>query len=293
MAEITRKRVGELTRKVLEILIAHPDGLPAKAVLEQVEQAIPLTDFERSTYPTQPDVRRFEKIVRFNTIGPVKAGWMIKDKGRWHITDEGRKAYQQFPDPERFAREADRLYRQWAESRPDISDEGIAEAPDVASTFEEAEETAWGEIQKYLREMNPYDFQKLVAALLRAMGYYVSFVAPPGPDAGIDIIAHTDPIGASTPRIKVQVKRRADKVGVDGLRAFMALLGDGDVGLLVSTGGFTSDAEAEARAQERRKITLLGLEKLFDLWVEHYDKIPERDKQLLPLKPIHYLAPPD
>ena len=126
------------------------------------------------------------------------------------------------------------------------------------------------------------------------MGYFVSWISPPGPDRGIDILAHTDPLGTSTPRIKVQVKRRADsRVDVDGLRSFMALLGDQDVGIFVSPGGFTSNAEVEARTQEKRKITLLDLEQLFDLWVEHYAKIAEEDRKLLPLRPVHYLAPSD
>ena len=85
------------------------------------------------------------------------------------------------------------------------------------------------------------------------------------------------------PQIKVQVKRRSDKIAVDGLRSFMAVLGDQDVGLFVSAGGFTREAENEARTQEKRKITLLGLEQLFDLWLEHYAKVEEADRQLLPL----------
>jgi hypothetical protein len=113
------------------------------------------------------------------------------------------------------------------------------------------------------------------------------------PAKGIDILAHNDPLGTSAPRIKVQVKRRADKINVDGLRAFMALLGEQDVGIFVSTGGFTSDAQVEARTKETRKLTLIDLEKLVDLWIEHYDKVSESDKRLLPLKPIHYLAPTD
>ena len=71
----------------------------------------------------------------------------------------------------------------------------------------------------------------------------------------------------------------------------MAVLGDQDVGIFVSTGGFTSEAESETRTQERRKVTLVDLEKLFDLWVQHYDKVAESDKRLLPLKPVYYLAP--
>jgi len=130
----------------------------------------------------------------------------------------------------------------------------------------------------------------LVAALLRGMGYHVSWVSPPGPDKGIDILAYTDPLGTRNPRIKVQVKRHQDAINVDGLRSFMAVLGDQDVGIFVSTGGFTSAAESEARTQEKRKITLLDLEKLFDLWVEHYDKLTESERRLLPLKPVYYLA---
>jgi restriction system protein len=291
MAEITRKRMGELQRGVFKILLDYPDGLPAKELLEKLASVVPPTDFEKSEYPNRPGVRRFEKIVRFATIAPVKAGWLIKSKGRWTLTEEGRKLYSQIQDPEKFEREGGRLYRQWAKSRPDAASGVEDEGSDAISTIEEAEESAWSEIENYMQKMPPYDFQNLVAALLRAMGYHVSWVAPPGPDKGIDILAHTDPLGTSAPRIKVQVKRRVDKINAEGLRSFLAVLGDQDVGIFVSIGGFTSDAESEARTQERRKVTLLDSEKLFDLWVQHYDKVAEPDKRLLPLKPVYYLAP--
>jgi restriction system protein len=71
----------------------------------------------------------------------------------------------------------------------------------------------------------------------------------------------------------------------------MAVLSVNDVGIFISTGGFTSDAHSEARYQENRRITLIGVEELVDLWVEHYHVIPEAERQLLPLKPIYYLAP--
>ena len=86
MAEITLYRTGELLRKVFEILLPHPEGLPAKTVLEKVEQSVELSDFEESTYPGRPGVRRFEKIIRFSTISPVKAGWLVKNKGQWLLT---------------------------------------------------------------------------------------------------------------------------------------------------------------------------------------------------------------
>lgn len=292
MAEITRKRLGELVRTVFTILSQHPEGMRAQELLAKVEQATTLSEFEKSDYPNRPGVRRFEKTVRFATIAPVKAGWLIKSKGRWILTDDGKNALQTYKDPEMFAQKAAELYHQWKKAQPKTIDEiDEQETEEPAVTFEEAEELAWAEVEAYLQNMNPYDFQKLVAALLRAMGYHVSWVSPPGPDKGIDIVAHTDPLGTQNPRIKVQVKRHGDAVNADGLRSFMALLGDQDVGIYVCTGGFTSTAESEARTQERRRITLINLEKLFDLWVEHYKELAESDKQLLPLRPVYYLAP--
>lgn len=123
------------------------------------------------------------------------------------------------------------------------------------------------------------------------MGYHVSWIAPPGKDGGIDILASIDPLGTRPPRIKVQVKRQIDAVRVDGLRSFMAVLSDDDVGLFVCTGGFTKDAQEEARTQEKRKITLIDLETLFNLWVEYYGKLSDEARKRLPLRPIYFLAP--
>ena len=292
MAEITQRRSGELMRGVFTLLSAHPEGLPAKTVLERLVELVPPTDFEKTTYPRQPDTRRYEKIVRFATIGPVKAGWLVKDKGQWSLTENGRIAYEAFPDPERLMREASRLYRQWAIEQPQKI-EAIAEAssPDAATTLEEAEEAAWAEIEEYLATMNPYDFQNIVVGLLRGMGYHVAWVSPPGPDKGIDVIAHTDPLGIGGPRIKVQVKRRGDKTTVDGVRSFLALLGEGDVGLFISMGGFTRDAGDEARRQEKRRITLVDLKRLVELWIEYDSEIPETQRRLLPIRPVHFLIP--
>lgn len=296
MPEITRERSGELVRGVFSILQDHPEGLPAREVLVRVEQRVPPTPFEQSEYPNNPGKRRYEKIIRFSTINAVKAGWLIKSRGQWVLTDAGREAYRRFTDPADFMRESVRLYREWRRTHPADDEAEIDEATveTSATTLEEAEEAAWGEIDAYLRQMPPYEFQDLVATLLEAMGYHVAWSAPPGPDRGLDILAYTDPLGAEGPRIKVQVKRLSDpqKVSVDQLRSFLALLGSQDVGIFVCTSGFTRDAEGEARSQENRRLMLIDAQRLFELWVEHWDKIPETDRQrLLPLRPIHFLAP--
>ncbi len=291
----TRRRQGELIRGVLSVLAEHPDGLAANDVLKAVEQRVPPTDHEQADYPKHPGRRRFERTVRFATIGPVKAGWLVKDKGQWSITDEGRTAYSSFTDPEALQREWAKLYKAWKKAQPETAagDEEVeADSDETATaTLEEAEEAAWREIREYLSKMPPYEFQNLVAALLRAMGYHVLWVAPPGPDRGIDMVAYNDPLGTTRPRIKVQVKRQAtSKIDAHGLRAFIGTLGAEDVGIYVSSGGFTSEAERESRS-EVRHVTLIDLDRLVELWVQYSAKLGDADRQLLPLNPIYFLTP--
>lgn len=295
MADITRRRQGELLQGIFAVLESQPDGLPAREVIARVRQLVPPTPFEAASYPNAPESVRYDKIVRFLTIAPAKAGWLIKNKGSWSATPEGLEAKNKFPDAEELFREAGRLYNEWRKTLPQHEVEiGVSqsEAPEPTVTLEEAEETARDEIRQYLAAMPPYDMQELIANLLRAMGYHVAWIAPPGPDRGVDIIAYTDPLGAVGPRIKVQVKRRADKIPVQEVRAFVAVLGVSDVGIFASLAGFTAESQNEARGQESRRLTLLGADDIVDLWVEHYGNLPETARQLLPLKPIYYLATP-
>lgn len=294
MAEITRRRQGELLVGVFDLLRGQSDGMPAKDVLARLRERVPPTPFEASEYPNRPGVVRFEKIVRFSTIPFVKAGWLVKTKGTWSVTEEGLEAMRQHPDPEEFMREAVAAYRRWKRDRAEAEagdEEEIGERPPISATLEEAEESAFEEIRSFVNDIGPYDFQDLIAALIEAMGYYVLWVAPPGPDRGIDIVASGDQLGIADPRVKVQVKHRGSAADVGDLRSFLAVLGTHDVGIFVSTGGFTRDAQGEARSHETRKITLLDLERVLALWVANYERVDETRRALLPLKPVYYLAP--
>ncbi|MGX5672462.1 restriction endonuclease [Thermomonas fusca] len=297
MANITKHRTGVLIRTLFEILKEQPDGMRAADALVALEQRITLTGHEAGHY--EAGGRRFEKIVRFGTVAPVKAGWMVKDKGVWTVTEDGIAALAAFPDPEEFTRAGGRLYRKWKKAQPvPEADEGDAdeEIPEGSAiiTLEQAEEMAWSEIETYLAAMPPYEFQELVAALLKAMGYHVAWVAPPGKDGGVDIVAYNDPLGTRPPRIKVQVKRNANSPRIDvmGLRSFMAVLGDGDVGLFVALSGFTRDADYEAR-QSHRRVNLIDARRLLELWTSHYAQLDDGARARLPLKPVWFLAGDD
>lgn len=291
---ITRERTGYLLQELFKVLEPNSDGIQARNAIETLVGKIDLTEHEKGEY--ENGGRRFDKILRFATLGPMKAGWMTKNKGIWSLTETGEEALKNFPNPAHFYQEASRLYYQWRRAQPDRDVEIIDDSEqehEATITFEEAEEQAWKEISGYLENIDPYHLQDLVAALLEAMGYYVSWISPPGKDAGLDIVAHTDPLGTKPPRIKVQVKRRKDNIGVEELRSFLALINEDDVGIYVTTGNYSKEASVLARQQERRRITLIDQIRLVELWIEYYAKLPDEKKKALPLKPIYFLAPND
>lgn len=298
-SEISRARKGELIRTLHVILAEEPEGLPAQTAIQRLADECKATPFEMSSY--QSGARRFDKVVRFLTIAPVKAGWLAKIDGVWFITEEGKDALARFPDPAKFRAEGGKLYRAWKKSRDadsesestNGSDEEDLEIEGARSvTFEQAGEQAWSDIDRYLSTMDPYDLQRLVGELLGGMGYHVAWISPPGKDQGVDIIAFTDPLGSQGPRIKVQVKRLSgSRVDSDGLRAFLATISGSDVGIFVALSGFTKDAQDYARNQENRRMTLIDAKRLVELWISHYSKLTDAARQLLPLTPIYFLAP--
>ena len=123
------------------------------------------------------------------------------------------------------------------------------------------------------------------------MGYFVTHVAAPGTDGGVDVTAYKDPLGTVAPRIRVQVKHREQKVTIKEVREVEAVLRkEGDIGLFVSRTGFTADAEREIRSSTKH-IETMDLDRLVSLWQQHYDRLSETGKTLLPLVKVYFLAP--
>jgi restriction system protein len=157
--------------------------------------------------------------------------------------------------------------------------------------IEQYEQKAMVGIQGFVNNKNPYEFQDLVAALLKAMGYYISLNAKRGKDSGIDINPYSDPLGTQKPRIKVQVKHRPESaISVDVVKQLVANLNkDGDVGLFVTSGRFTSDSERYFR-ESYVHLKLIDFAKFMTLWQEHCSRMADEDKNKLPLHPIWLLV---
>lgn len=142
-------------------------------------------------------------------------------------------------------------------------------------------------IRTRVAELDAYQTQDLVAGILRAMGYYTQ-VSPEGADGGIDIVASKDALAVETPIVKVQVKARPNtRSRPDEIRALAGLVTPPDErGLFVSTGGFTRDAENDARLT---RVGLVGMDRLVDLLTEHYDRLDQDTKSLVPLRRLWVL----
>jgi restriction system protein len=160
----------------------------------------------------------------------------------------------------------------------------IEDAKEAPPFFEETKAKADELIADLISRLDPYDFQDLVAGVLRAMGFR-AVSTPPGPDRGVDIVAHPDAFGFQRPRIKVQVKHRKGAVGGPDMRSFLGTLRDGDSGLYISTGDFTGDAKLAAE-HSREPVTLLNRDDFIRLLLEHYEALEPEYKAQVPLRKV-------
>jgi restriction system protein len=174
--------------------------------------------------------------------------------------------------------EIDRL----ATTKPGVPPKAPVEVEPAPPFHTEVEAKADELIADLISKLDGYDFQDLVAAVLRAMNLRATS-KPPGADRGVDIVAHPDALGFGRPRIKVQVKHRKGPASGPDMRSFRGAL-QGDNGLFVSTGGFTKDAETEA--QQSPPITCLDRDGFLELLVEHYEAMEPEFKAKVPLRKI-------
>lgn len=144
-------------------------------------------------------------------------------------------------------------------------------------------------IKDRILALSPDDMEVLTAALLRAMGYKTR-VTPKGPDRGRDVLASPDGLGFQQPRIFAEVKHRPrETMGAQNIRSFVGGLRAGDRGLFVSTGGYTKEAQYEAE-RASVPITLVDLDDLATLIVEHYESFDATGRALLPLIRVFWPA---
>lgn len=289
---------GKLVFETLKLLKENDGEMASSLLMEALSKRVYLDDWAKSTLEKTGNIR-WQSILQFYSIDLIKAGYLLKKKGVWYLTPEGEKAIDN--GEKELLKSAQNLYHIWKEknkketltktSNKDVPDEQIEEATQkVSSLLDDARAKANQSFTKFiLEEFDPYSFQELCGALFRGMGYYTPFIAPKGKDGGVDVIAYKDPIGSTTPHIKIQIKYRQDtKATSQELRQLKGILTTNDIGVFISISGFASDALKEFKHSSPH-IELIDLERFIELWQEFYEKMKDEDKALMPISPVYFV----
>jgi restriction system protein len=298
---ITIERTAEFVQKLMFLLRDNPEGIPSNEAIKKVAEAFTLDEFENGR--TNSGRWRFSSTMGWASTTLRNVGWLIKDSFfLWFISEEGKKALEDFPDPIKFYRHAirlDALKKKHSDSAKNYAEKLIPnteQKPEAAELEEQetprefyasAKADAYDFISEYLKKMDWREFQILVSYLVKAMGYHVFRVSPPGSDQGVDVWALNDPLGVTGKRIKVQVKRWDTKAGFPEMSQFNGVV-KSDAGIFVCTGGFTEEALRYARTEG---ITTIDMQQFIDLWVEHSPKLKDTERDLFPLVPVYVLLP--
>ena len=273
-----------------------------KEVTDKIRETVEFDEYEKYRYEKTGYIR-WESILHFYTIDCMKAGFLTKQKGVWYLTKEGEEAIKL--GAEKLLETATTKYKEWdannkkgkeiEESDEDLEIETSEDKTQKQSALiEQYEASALEGLRDFLIDKNPYEFQNLIAILLKAMGYHISHISPKGRDGGIDIIAYTDPLGVRPPRILIQVKHRPEtNISSDDIQRLAGTMKRGtDVGIFATSGGFSHYAITEARSTDKH-IELIDFERFITLWQENYYKMTDEDKNRLPLHPIYFLGSND
>ena len=171
------------------------------------------------------------------------------------------------------------------------------QATAILKTVEETEEKVRSEtenlqgraekaVREKLKQMSHEDFQRIVGGIFKAAGFTELYnSAGAGADSGIDIILSKNSLGAGE-RIIVQVKHTIDQVGQPDFQKLLGTLKPNEYGLMVGLSGFASTSLRFWRDNRDKLLRPMDASDLIQMLQEHYEKLQDEDKVLLPLKRV-------
>ncbi len=166
-----------------------------------------------------------------------------------------------------------------------------ATATSDASAQVDLEELSRDAIRQHIaRKFAGHNLAVLVEAVLTAQGYK-TYLSPPGPDGGVEVLAGQGGHGFDGARIAVQVKSGSIEVDTSIFREFRGVM-DGfgaNQGLIVSWGGFKNSVKRDIPSHFF-KIRMWDADDLIAEIVRHYDKFPATIQAALPLKRVWMLV---
>ena len=276
---------ARLMHHVLRLLVASEDGsMPFSAIRAELAVSEQLTTWEGELYEKsgQP---RWLTFLTFYATRYLRAGLFLRQQfGVWAVTEAGAEAVASMNAVALFLHATE-----LAAGKSQIADPATPNTATDPSAYEDFENKSRDDIMSFVLGVDPYVFQNMVAALLRGMGYHIPFVAPKGKDGGVDVIAYSDPLGATRPILKVQVKhyKPDNPVPPEVVRGLLGVCrASGDTPIVVTSGRFSDAAKAEAR---QSNVRLIDGDEFVSLWVQYFDSMPEEDRSLMPIRPFWFI----
>ncbi|MBU1071265.1 restriction endonuclease [Patescibacteria group bacterium] len=120
-------------------------------------------------------------------------------------------------------------------------------------------------LKNNLLTVDPYEFESLMAKLIRHTGFMKVNVTKKSGDDGIDINALLRHDFSLDLNYQFQIKRWKHSVGRKEVANLRGSLGFNNFGVIISTSHFTSSAINEAQGSGKIPINLIGAKELYDI----------------------------
>jgi len=271
---------------VLEV-VSEQGRIHASEIREIVAMRTAVTSEERQL-ETRSDRGRsiFNSRVHWAVQYLFQAGALSRPApATFEITDIGRGLREKYPNgfDQKVLKELEG-YQNWVNRIPDSGineieeselDEGGTPQERIEASIQELELALAQDLVVRLREMPPSFLEKTVLVLLHKMGYgdgedSLRHLGRAG-DEGVDGVINQDKLGLQ--KIYVQAKRygEGNNIGRPAVQTFQgALQGQGaSSGVLITTSGFTADAQEYVGRQMATSIVLIDGRELGRLLVQN------------------------
>jgi restriction system protein len=227
-----------------------------------------ISDTERSV-EHQSGGSRFYNDIAWARFYLVRSGYLeASRRGVWALTEQGRTA--DVLSGEQISEIIKRVHA----ASPGTTETQTTEEQLEERVSKEAEEAPPEDVPRGYRErtleimqsLPPAGFERLCQRLLRESGFQQVKVTGRSGDGGIDGIGILQVNPFVSFKVLFQCKRWAGAVGSPEVRNFRgAMMGRADKGLILTTGGFTTDAQAEAVRDGASPIELVDGQALVTL----------------------------
>jgi restriction system protein len=264
-----RSRFARYINPVILALKELGGSARPREVVDWVAEHLRVSDEERQI-ETRSGANRFENDIHWARFYLVRSGYLESSRhGVWSLTEDGRGT------PALTDEQINKIIRNVnaqapsAPMEPEVTEEQLEQ-----QIGEQAEEIAPEDITRGYREraleimqsLPPAGFERLCQRLLRESGFQQVKVTGRSGDGGIDGIGVLQVNTFVSFKILFQCKRWSSNVGSPEVRNFRgAMMGRADKGLILTTGGFSVDAQAEAVRDGASPIELVDGQALVTL----------------------------